>query len=75
MPAYQHLSAQIDDISAKLKFFRNKLESLSGGRCRVRNLCHPNVKIITPNSSYSVREESRHCSFYELNENIVLGPY
>jgi len=75
MPAYQQLNAMIDEVSSRLKFFRNKIDSLKGGSCRVRDLCHPNVKIITPNSTYSVREESKHCSFTELNENIVFGPY
>lgn len=75
VPALQQLDAMIDDASSRLKFFRRKLDALKGGVCRVRGVCHPNVKIITPNSTYSVRQESKYCSFSEQNENIVMGPY
>ncbi|HOO56255.1 MAG TPA: FapA family protein [bacterium] len=75
VPAFHQLNAAIDEKRQRLNFLMDKIGSMEPGRCRIRGKAHPGVKILTPNASYVIRDESYHCSFYENNDQIVLGPY
>lgn len=75
IPAAHKLKAEIEQNSKKLAFLQEKLKSLKAGRCRVRNVTYPGVKIFTINSSMNVQKEVNHSSFYEQNEQVMVGPY
>ncbi len=75
VPAYHALKAAIDADGAKVNFLREKMNKLSAGRCKVRGKTFPGVKIMTSNASMAVRTEINHSSFYEQNEQVIVGPY
>ncbi len=75
VPAFHTLKADIEAGTAKIAFLKDKMDKLTQGRCRVRGKTYPGVKIVSPNSSMVVRSEVNHSSFYEQNEQIIVGPY
>lgn len=75
VPAFHKLRSTIEADTAKLAFLKEKLDKLTAGRCKVRNKTFPGVKFFSTNSSMAVRTEINHSSFYEQNEQIIVGPY
>ncbi len=75
VPAFHKLRADIEADTAKVGFLREKMDKLSAGKCRVRGKTYPGVKIYSRNSTMAVRSEVNHSSFYEQNEQIIVGPY
>jgi hypothetical protein len=75
IPAAHKLKANIEQNGKKLAFLQEKLKSLQAGRCRVRNVTYPGVKIFTINSSMNIQKEVNHSAFYEQNEQVMVGPY
>ncbi|MFA6451296.1 MAG: FapA family protein, partial [bacterium] len=75
VPAFHKLRSDIESDTAKVGFLKEKMDKLTSGRCRVRGKTYPGVKIISQNSSMVVRSEVNHSSFYEQNEQIIVGPY
>ncbi len=75
IPAFHQLNDEIEEQSGKLRFLMDKINALKGGICKVRNVVHPGVKIITPNASLAVKDEFSFCSFSEHKEEIMFGPY
>ncbi len=75
VPAFHKLRADIEADTAKVGFLREKMDKLSAGKCRVRGKTYPGVKIYSRNSTMAVRSEVNHSSFYDQNEQIIVGPY
>lgn len=75
VPAFHQVNAMIEQKSAKIEFLKDKMKSLAAGRCRVRGKTYPGVRISTIGASMVVRKEINHSSFYEQNEQIIVGPY
>jgi uncharacterized protein len=75
VPAFHQLRTVIEADTAKLAFLKEKIDKLSVGRCKVRGKTYPGVKFYTANASMAVRTEINHSSFYEQNEQIIVGPY
>ncbi|MFH1537423.1 MAG: FapA family protein [bacterium] len=75
VPAAHQLRASLEENEAKLNFVYEKQKSMQVGRLKVKNVVFPGVKISTVNSNMSIRKEIKHSSFYEQNEQVMVGPY
>ncbi|HOO56713.1 MAG TPA: FapA family protein [bacterium] len=75
VPAFHKLRASIEAKTAKVNFLREKMDKMSAGRCRIRGKTYPGVKMYTANASMAIRSEVNHSSFFEQNEQIIVGPY
>lgn len=75
VPATHQIRASLEDKEAKLNFVYEKIKAMQVGKLKVKNVVFPGVKIATVNANMSVRKEIKHSSFYEQNEQIMVGPY
>ncbi|MEW5947130.1 MAG: FapA family protein [bacterium] len=75
VPAAHQLKNAIEADTAKLNFIHEKLKSMQAGRLKINKTIFPNVKITTIGATMTVRKEINHSSFYEQNEQIIVGPY
>lgn len=75
VPMFHQLKASIEQGTAKLKFVDEKISMLGKGKAKVRGTVYPGVKIVTVHSNMPVRKEIKFSSFYEQNEQVIVGPY
>ena len=75
IPAAHQIKAGLESDTKKMNFLQEKMKSLQAGRCRVKGTIYPSVKLFTLGASMNVQKEINHSSFYEQNEQIIVGPY
>lgn len=77
VPAAHQLRASIDTDKEKLEFLAEKLKSVKAGRARINYKTYPGVKFFSQNTKipFTVQKEINHSSFYEMNNQIIIGPY
>ncbi len=75
VPVYHKLRAGLEDDLKKLKYLDAKLGELTGGKARVKGTTYPRVKICGLIANFSVQKEINFSSFYEQNDQIIVGPY
>lgn len=75
VPMYHKLKAALEKGTAKLKYLDERIAQLGRGKARVRGTVYPGVKIYTVHTHMPIRKEIKFSSFYEQNEQIIVGPY
>lgn len=75
VPTYHKLKAALEKGTAKLKYLDERIAQLGRGKARVRGTVYPGVKLYTVNTHMPIRKEIKFSSFYEQNEQIIVGPY
>ena len=59
-----------------LKEIISKINEMDiGGKVCFKSICYPNVYIKTKNAEYKVEQELRGGTFYEKENNVMIGPY
>ncbi|MEW6202151.1 MAG: FapA family protein [bacterium] len=75
VPVAHQLRSSLETDTAKLNFVYEKLKTMQAGRLKVKGKTYPGVKIFTAGATMTIRKELNHSSFYEQNEQIIVGPY
>jgi len=75
VPAAHKLKADIESNTKKIAFLQQKMKELQAGRCKVSGTIYPGSRIFTLGASMTIQKETNHCSFYEQNEQVQIGPY
>lgn len=65
----------LTDLRADLLDIDNQIEMLSRGKILVRDIIYPGVKITIGRSIMFVKKEIRHCTIYEREGEIKIGPF
>ncbi len=66
---------RINDLKQDLQDLESEIDTLSKGRVKVRDVVYPGVKITIGNSIMFIKKEYKHCTFYEEDKEIKIGPY
>ncbi len=66
---------KINELKQDLQQLEVELVTLSKGRVKVRDVVYPGVKITIANSVMFIKKEYKHCTFYEEDKEIKIGPY
>lgn len=75
VPAYHKFKAAIEADNAKLFYLQDRMKQMLRGKAKVYGVTYTGVKFYTLNASMAIKKEINHSSFYEQNEQIVVGPY
>lgn len=69
------LTKKINDLKQDLQELESEIDTLSKGRVKVKDIVYPGVKITIGNSVMFIKKEYKHCTFYEEDKDIKIGPF
>lgn len=69
------LESQLMELKEEYQFTKSKIDNLSNGKIKVSDTVYPGVRIVIGNSSMTVRDELKRCTFYRDEGEIRIGPY
>lgn len=69
------LLGELIKYKEEYRLTKDKIDKLSKGRIKVSDTIYPGVRIIIGNSTMTIRDEMKRCSFYREEGEIRVGPY
>lgn len=69
------LLGELLELKKEYQTSKDKIDNLSKGRIKVSDTIYPGVRIVIGNSTMTIRDEMKRCSFYKDEGEIRVGPY
>lgn len=69
------LMEELERLNNEYMQLNKQIMSITEGKIKVLDVVYPGVKVIIGNSSFTVREEMKRCTFYIEGGEIKIGTY
>ena len=66
---------ELSQLNEKYQITKDKIDNLTKGRIKVIDTIYPGVRIVIGNSTMTIRDEMKKCTFYRDEGEIRVGPY
>ncbi|SCL83004.1 DUF342 domain-containing protein [Sporanaerobacter sp. PP17-6a] len=71
----KNLYEKMIELNRQYNESKTYIDEMSVGKIKVEDIIHPGVKVIIGNAVLLIRDELRHCTLYNSEGEIRVGPY